>query len=142
MKYIYLGGPIAGLTWDEANQWRYTAQRNISTRDEFKARWPVLGWLENGEVYGTSGEYSNLTVDHDRWAVKNSDIILMNFTGAKKASIGCSVEFGWADAYRKPVVTILPKAETQNPHTHAFITRLSSVVVEDLDAALDIIYRF
>ncbi len=157
MKYIYLGGPVAGLTFEEAHNWRYRVEEEIvgyndgvPVHSEFGVRWPVLTGIKagSGDIYGTTGKYDKLTVDHDRWAVQNSDIILMNFTGATRASIGCSVEFGWADSARKPIITILPTwetlpaKETVNPHTHAFITELSSVIVEDLDEAMDIILQF
>lgn len=142
MKYVYLGGPIAGLTEEEANKWRVEADQRLRDSSLFAARWPVLGSLPQYGVYMASQQYGRLTRDHDRWSITNSDIILMNFSGAKKASIGCSMEIGWADMLRKPIITILPEYEPENPHWHDFITESSSVIVSDLDAALTIIFKF
>lgn len=137
-KVVYLAGPIAGLTYDEAQEWRKAATDYLNLLDV-----TVLNPLRvvqpfNG-VHGNQGvEEAHFSargmIMRDRTDVYTSDLILMNLSNAKGVSIGSCVELGWADAYRKPVVTI-----STDPKPHAFIYELSSYVVPNLHEALIIV---
>jgi nucleoside 2-deoxyribosyltransferase len=49
------------------------------------------------------------------------------------ASIGTVMELGWAYAFRKPVILVLPK---NNVHDHTFVKRTAVVRVETLEEGL------
>lgn len=142
-KTVYLAGPIAHLDFDEANDWRREAAEFL---EGFGARGlsPLRGkefLRAEGKIGVDKHDYSPLATDsgivnRDRMDVMNCDIMLANFTNAPKVSVGTAVEFGWADAYRKVVVTVMPKG---SPYDHPFTRQLSSYIVETLDEALDLI---
>jgi len=62
--------------------------------------------------------------------------MLVNLLKAKKISIGTMVEYGWADSYRKPIITEMEKEG--NVHDHGFVKELSGYIVEDLDSGIKI----
>ena len=143
MKTVYVGGPIAGMTLQEATEWRIEVCNKLADHD-IGARFPVLNAVKPTEVYNTQGYDTSALVKprgiimNDRWCVQNSDLILMNLLNSKRVSIGSMVEYGWADAYRKPIVTVM-KLDGNNPHDHAFVKELSGFIVEDLEEAVHVI---
>ena len=72
----------------------------------------------------------------DRFDVMTCDVMLANFLGADKVSKGTLIEFGWADAFRKPIITVIEKEG--NPHEHPFIRELTGFRVETLDEGLKV----
>ncbi len=70
----------------------------------------------------------------DRFDVTSCNIMLVNFLGAKKISIGTVIEYGWADVARKPIITVIEKEG--NPHEHSMIRELTGFRVEELDEGL------
>ncbi len=70
----------------------------------------------------------------DRFDVASCNVMLAYLLGAEKVSIGTMIEFGWADAARKPIITIMEK--NGNPHDHAFVRELTGFRVESLDEGL------
>jgi nucleoside 2-deoxyribosyltransferase len=75
-------------------------------------------------------------VARDRFDVQSCDLVFMNLFGAERISIGSMVELGWADAYRKPVVTMMGE---NSPYQHAFVKELSGWVVKDYPNAIRVI---
>lgn len=150
MKSVYLAGPIAGLTVEQAVTWRAEAafklwQRGIQALSPMRAKAELF---PQGHVFDNQGhDRSPLTtgkgiVTRDRNDIVTCDLMLVNLTGVNKFSLGTAVEFGWADAYRKPIITIMPDwtgGETTNPNNpfhHAFIIELSGYIVNSLDDGL------
>ena len=41
------------------------------------------------------------------------------------------VEYGWADSYRKPIITVMEKEG--NPHDYPFIRNLTGFMVDNLE---------
>ena len=37
--------------------------------------------------------------------------MLVNLLGLEKITLGTMVEYGWADAFRKPIITVIEKKE-------------------------------
>lgn len=143
-KKVYLCGPITGLTYDEATQER---ERLVAKFKDLgiEALNPMRGkifMLESREEVFKAKSYENVIasdkgiVGRDRSDVFQSNAILADFRGAKKASIGSCVEFGWADAMRIPIITVM--AKTGEVHDHGFIHQLSTYVVEDMEEAIDL----
>jgi nucleoside 2-deoxyribosyltransferase len=140
---VYLAGPIAGLTYDGATDWRETVEKYLSNY-MIAAVSPMRSkeYLKTAGIIHAYG-YSDLIlssdksiVTRDRFDVENCDVMLVNLLGAEKVSIGTMVEMGWADFNRKPMVVVM---ENGNIHVHAFVTELAGYVVDNLDSALFII---
>lgn len=145
MKTVYLAGPISGLTFTGASDWR-TAAIEIFNSHNIAAKSPMRGKeiLRNLPIMIDQGYPDNpLTSQHgivtrDRNDTQTCDVVLMNLLGATTASIGSMVELGWADSKRIPVVTVLDLADQSNPHKHAFVRELSGFIVPTLQEAIDI----
>lgn len=147
-KRIYLAGPITGQTYEGARfSWRqefakqWTAGAHSLVADVYS---PMRGkdfLLGTREIQGHPGAYKNPMAEtrgilaRDREDVARADLIVAHFLGAPKVSIGTMVEFGWADAYRRPVISII---EAGNMHQHEFVIGLSSYVVDNLEEAVAI----
>lgn len=148
MSLVYLSGPITGLTFKGATDWRQYAIDSLAT-ENIKGVSPMrakdyLASL-NAPISGHGREYAKLGVlstaaavlTRDRFDTQRADIMLMNLVGADRVSIGTMVEIGWADAARVPIVGIM-EAEG-NVHDHMFVNQSIGFRVATLDEGLDIV---
>jgi len=144
MSSVYLAGPIANLTYDEANAWRLEAIEYLADFG-IRGRSPLRGkefLRETGII--TIDTYSNAIasdegiVARDRYDVESSDLVLSNLLGAPAVSCGTPVEYGWADMTRPrtPMITVI-EAEG-SVYDHPFIRGLSSYRVKTLEEGLAI----
>lgn len=153
---VYLSGPITGLEFDDhlCNGWRELATALI----EGGNRPDGLGWNPGtgircysplrGKVFlrnlesPIDGEYEGpLTNRHaitmrDRHDCLTCDAMLVYLKGAKEISKGTLIELGWADAVRKPIVTVM---EPGNIHAHVIGDSLPVAIVDSLEAGCDVI---
>jgi len=138
-KKIYLAGPITGLTYEGATLgWREQIKTLLPEFDLFspmraKDFLASEGVLEGSYGYNPmSSENGILGRDHND--VFTCDLMIANFLeddGNK--SLGTAMEFGWAHAYRKPIIMV---AERDNPHRqHPMLRSASVYIVESLDEA-------
>jgi nucleoside 2-deoxyribosyltransferase len=72
----------------------------------------------------------------DHWDCFRCDLVLVNFLGAEKVSIGTCMEIAWAFAYKKPVILCM---EEDNIHNHAMIRESSSFIVHSLEAGIEVL---
>jgi nucleoside 2-deoxyribosyltransferase len=144
MKSIYLAGTIGGLTFDQANAWRihaYEEFRKVGIScfsplrgDNFsRSTKDPLPWQFPEDHSGNA--YVKAIIGRDHNDVINCDLMFVNFLNSPRVSHGTMVEFGWASAYRKPIVTIM---EPGNLHDHAFVTGLSTYVLDDLNRGIEV----
>jgi nucleoside 2-deoxyribosyltransferase len=139
-KSVYLCGPITGLSYEEATAEREKLVERFADYG-IEAKSPMRGkiFLLNERELKPGGYTNPMSTDRaivgrDRFDVRNSTCILADLRGAKKVSIGSMVEFGWADAYGVPIITVMEK---DNPiHNHAFVHQLSTYMVDDMDDAV------
>lgn len=159
-KRLYLAGPIAGLTYEQAAlDWR--AQVISALHDDHNCSAPNDGEIHSsqyvaihcyspmrgkvflkgtGSTIGKQGyedhPMSSMQgiIGRDRNDVAMADAVFMNVYGAKAVSIGTTVELGWADAYRKPVILILDKGGV---HDHAFFKGLATYVCDSLEQGIE-----
>ena len=138
---VYLAGPITSLSFGEATDWRAYAMRMLSDSgiDAFsplRAK-TYLSKENNIKDHYDSNPLSTAhgIVTRDRFDTMHRDLILVNFIGATKVSIGTVMEIAWADACRKPIVIAMEKG---NVHEHAMLTEVSGYIVDDLDEAIEI----
>jgi nucleoside 2-deoxyribosyltransferase len=142
-KLVYLAGPIDGHDYDTANKWRdffieILAQDGITGISPLRAKsflreHPRLVDRISKHVLTSD---SGLTT-RDLWDVRRSDAILFNLLGAKKISIGTMIEYGWASAFNKPIVTIMENQK--NIHEHPMIRSLSGYRVPTSEEGLTIV---
>jgi nucleoside 2-deoxyribosyltransferase len=142
---IYLAGPMNGLTWEEANVWRYEARNTLESAG-WEVLSPVDGQLDdsveptdvipnlprNAEEQPIQFTSSGL-VTKDEFYIRKSDWVLCNYTNATQRSIGTVWEAGFAYAKEKLIISVLPAGNT---HDHSFLRRRSHIFVPTLDMAL------
>lgn len=143
MAVIYLAGPIGGLSYSEATNWR---DETASTLEPYgiECLSPMRGkdYLINEAILKGTGYDDTLLsnnraiVTRDRMDVVNSDAILMNLTGATRISIGSMVELGWADTHRIPIIIVM---EPGNLHEHGFVYEIANFVVTEMADAWTIL---
>ncbi len=138
-RSVYLAGPVRGLVYKNAYGWREYAREVLAKSNiigvspmrakEHLAESGILAEPNENVISCQKG----LTT-RDRHDVMSCDIMLANFLGAEKVSIGTVVEYGWADAFRKPIITVIEKEG--NLHEHAIIREVTGFRVETLDEGL------
>jgi len=141
---VYLAGPITGLSYDGAEDWRGYAKRRLANHG-------ILGLspLRGKEYLRTSGPLSaedyhdkplssprGITT-RDRWDCTRSDVVLVNLIGAPRVSIGTMIELGWADAARNPIVLAMEPAG--NVHDHAMVTEVAGFRADSVEGALELV---
>lgn len=140
---VYLCGPIYGLSWDGATDWREAAARVLAEKG-ITALSPLRGKQYLKEERALKGNYEQFPLSSDRglttrdhWDVKRCDVVLINFLGAERVSIGSIFEIAWAWAYRKPVVLAM-EAEG-NVHDYPMVRECVGYRVDHLGDALGIV---
>lgn len=142
-KYIaYLAGPITGLSFDGAVDWREAFISMLPKKIEGMS--PLRGkhYLEG--VESISASYEELVLSCARGITtrdyndcKRCDILVANLLGADKISIGTVMEIAWAKAFQTPVVAIME--DSGNPHEHPMINECIGFRVKTLQEAADIV---
>lgn len=147
---VYLAGPITGLSYGGATEWRERVVDELARRapqirclDPMRAK-QHLRQMESIGPFGHEGGLldPHAVVQRDLWDVGRCDVLLMNLSGATTTSVGCMVELGWARAQNRFSIVVLPLEERHpdgNPHDHLFVHELASALVPDLEAALVIL---
>ena len=143
-RTVYLIGPIGGLSYADATQWRIDA-RPILEDMGFEVLDPMSGkeclkgdksigvglknapFVENGYIYHS-----------DLHRVNRADFLLSNLLKmSDKQSIGTFFEYGYGAAKDKTIITV-----TADPYMakHPFIVS-SSIVVPDMDTAYELLTK-
>ncbi len=141
MKKVYLAGPISGLTYEGAQEWRDEFRNTIDPRIE--AFSPLRGkeyLTMRGPLEGSYNEYP-LSTDQgitarDRYDCMGSDLVVFYLLGATRVSIGTMIEFGWCDAARNPAIVIMEKEG--NVHDYPMIRQIAQFRVDNLKDAISI----
>ena len=142
---VYLAGPIAGLDYKGATEWRQAVKARLAAVgiDAFS---PMRGkeFLESIGKPFTSHGYDTHPLStqrgimtRDRFDATHCDVLFVNFLGAEKVSIGTVGEIFWADSCRTPIVVAMEA--TGNPHEHAMINEAIGYRVPTLEEAVDIV---
>jgi nucleoside 2-deoxyribosyltransferase len=145
----YLCGPITGLTYDEAITHREEIAMPLEKRG-VEVRSPMRGKRSLSHQYRNkplpSGHYrAAMSTDsaifaRDHHDVSTVDVIIADFLGATKASIGSMFELAWASHLHKFVVLIMEKEG--NPHEHAFVREAASCRVHSREEAVHAVLEF
>ena len=140
MKSVYLAGPITGLSYKGCTNWREYAIAELR-------KWKIAGISPlRAKDYlasetNVADKYDKFVLStqkgittRDRFDVNFCDVMLANLLGAQKASIGTVIEYGWADAARKPIITVMEKEG--NIHDHSMLREITGYRVESLEEGL------
>lgn len=140
MRKVYLCGPITGLKFDEASDWR-------DSSSDFVERLRVLGWdvlspmrgkdvfrKPNDEPLDAFFDDGAPAVQQDLDDIEDSEAVIVNLLGAERVSLGSMCELGYAYAKGKPIILVYEG--DSNVHHHVFPEYMATVVVESLEGAL------
>jgi nucleoside 2-deoxyribosyltransferase len=142
---VYLAGPITGLSYGESTDWRDYASRLLAPE--------IIGYspMRNKKYLAQEKEIASFyqaehplstpkgIMTRDYWDVHTSDLVLVNFIGADKVSIGTVMEVAFAHAHRVPVVMAM---EEGNLHTHPMMEQATGYVAPTLEKAIEYVRHF
>lgn len=144
---VYLAGPITGCSYGGCTEWRdgviaQLAERGIKGLSPMRAKAFLKPF---NEISGTGDEYASLNVlasargimTRDFNDATKCDVLLVNFLGATRVSIGTVMEIAWAFQKRTPVVVVMEKSG--NPHEHLMLAEATGYRVDTLEEALSTI---
>ena len=141
---VYLAGPISGLSYRRAQNWRDQAAAALKPHGinalsplrckEFLSELPEIG--PTGENYAHMSPLATPrgVMTRDRYDATRCDVLLVNLLGADRVSIGTVMEIAWADAKRTPIVLVME--ERGNPHEHMMIAEAVGFRVKTLGDGL------
>lgn len=145
-KLVYLYGPITGLTIDGASDWR-TWMRGQLGLHGIEAVSPLRG-KENfaglGELSAHGRDYpagalatAPAILARDKFDVLRADMLVGNFLGARRVSIGSMFEQAWAHLHHKPVAVA---AEAKgHVHDHLFFNQTIDFRCDSLEELRDVV---
>lgn len=143
---VYLAGPISGLGYIGATDWRFhaidaLAEVGIKGLSPMRAKEYLAGETDldkNCVEYGAINVLSSPRgiMARDRFDATRCDVLLVNLAGAAKPSLGTVMEIAWADLKRTPIVAVM---EPGNVHEHAMISQAIDYRVDTLEEALAIV---
>ena len=147
---IYLAGPITGLTHDEARYgWRESFRDLMLEYDHIFCSSPMrgkemlkdFGVLTSGEGYPDNAMMTPEGITaRDRNDVRMCSIMVACFLeSGGRLSGGTFIEYGWADAYRKPTVVV--GAESDPNVKHLMAQAIRGYRVDTLEEAAIIVGR-
>jgi len=139
---VYLAGPIAGLTYDEAVDWRERVIDAMPPEIQCFSPMRAKHFLAGAGVLhcGSYPEHVLSTargvMTRDHWDCRTADLILVNLLGARRVSIGTVMEIAWGYAYRVPVVVAI-EPDGSNVHEHLMIAEAIGFRCATLDEAVE-----
>ena len=146
-KSVYLAGPITGLGYQGATDWREWAKAELNAAG-IAAYSPMRGkeYLRHVKEFTMDGDkYKPLNVlssnrgitTRDRWDATRCGALLVNLLGAPRVSIGTMIELGWADSARIPIVGVMEPEG--NLHDHGMVLELLGFRTPSLPEAIQVI---
>lgn len=139
---IYLAGPITGCDYETATDWRDWFVNELADVAACFSPLRGKGYLsQEREISKSYGEHvmstaKGITV-RDRWDVRTAQLMIANFLNTDRVSVGTCVEFGWADAFGVPVITIIEK-DGDNDHNHPILDEITGWRVHTFEEAAHI----
>jgi hypothetical protein len=147
MKTVYLYGPITGLSYAGAQDWRTWMSEQLKPHGidaisplRFKHYLERLSTLSgHGREYSEMGVLSTqqAVLARDKFDVLRVDMLAGNFLDADRVSIGSMFEQAWAHQHHKPIAVAAP-AEG-HPHDHMFFHATVGFRVDTLEALRDVV---
>lgn len=146
MSSIYLCGQITGLSGKQARYgWREIVYKALANTDiECLSPMRHKSHLDNVQSLSPLGNPGSVMscakgiTTRDRFDVMRSDMLFCNLWGMTRASIGCMIEFGWADAFRVPILLIM---EEGGEHEHGMVQDLVGWRCSSLEEGIEVTRR-
>lgn len=151
MPTVYLAGPISGLDYEGATDWRERAIAELAAAG-IKGLSPMRAkeylrsaYDAGGGFSATCEEYGHLSplsgprgiMTRDRFDAVRCDVLLVNLLGATRVSIGTMMEIAWADLSRTPIVVAMESEG--NVHEHAMLGEAIGFRCDTLDEAVHVV---
>lgn len=137
---VYLAGPITGLSYAGAVDWRLRAMdifrdHGITAYSPMRAKTALEGMEPLGSWdYPEDGPLSGKAMyNRDLYDVRRADVVLANLLGATRVSVGTMYEMGYAKALRVPVIVAM---EPDNPHKHIFVINGADLIFQSLEDSI------
>ena len=140
---VYLAGPILGKTYMDC---RFGWRQEVAMR-LFRGITALSPMRHEGHLSEHTGTIDDDVIDNashffagskiifakDVLDIRSCDIVLANFLGATRPSLGTVSEIGMAYIMGKTIVTVM---EDTNIHRHPFVLEPSALVLDNLDDAI------
>jgi len=147
-QVVYLCGAMSGLPFEEARIWRDKATTFLQRLRDPRTKEPLYHILNplrghvdlRGQILTsvyTEASAEKIDIRRDRYDVMRSNIVLANLADSEKinrVSIGSVFEIAWAADLEKFLIVVMTPS---NPHWHSFVKDAASIVLSDLDSALN-----
>ena len=135
---LYLAGPITGCSYAGCTDWRkgFAAALdgyNIECLDPMRGKAYLAAEECIGNDYAMVLSCSRGIITRDRFDCTRCNLLVVNFLGAEKVSIGTVMEIAWADLYRIPIIIVM---EDGNIHEHAMLSEACGFRVTTVNEAL------
>ena len=137
-QLVYLAGPIAGLTWDEAHQWRVEFACDLPARIRCLSPTRFKNFL-GAKVIGTQPyDIHPLATDkgltrRDLFDVRRSQAVLFNFLDTSRVSVGTCIEIGASAMVAQQLRVMV--IEPHNIHDHPMVREIVDYTVPTLKEA-------
>lgn len=142
MKYVYLAGPISGVSYDGCTDWRNRVGEALYAQG-VEVLTPMRGkeFLKGNPSIQSTAEWSQAIASNkgimrrDHFDATRATCLFVNLLGAKKVSIGTVMELAWA--YHKHIPTIVVM-EKDNLHRHPMLDESCSYIVNTLEEGVSL----
>lgn len=139
---VYLGGPITGLSYSDADDWRGHVADELAP--DILCANPLRNakHLKGSEAIPVAFKGVRFLSDRcitmqDYLDICRSQVVLMNFLGAPRVSSGSPWEMGVCWERRTPVVMVMESGD--NPYDHPILRETAAFRCETLQEALIIV---
>lgn len=163
---VYLAGPITGLSFGAASDWRDDAKKMLEkaslgrvegfsplrSKDYLKSEGILMDTYETTILSSQRG-----IMTRDFYDCISCDLIFVNMLGAEKVSIGTVMEIAWGFAFRKPIVLCMEKLaehfssasgvrvpdgeKVQNIHEHAMLREAIGFRTDDFNQGIETVIK-
>jgi len=137
---VYLAGPVTGLTYSGATDWREYVKRglepDITGYSPLRAKYYLAELTTIGDSHGDLHVMSTPKAIYarDLYDCRMRDLIFVNMLGATRVSIGTTMEIAWGAAFNKPIVLVMEREG--NVHEHSMLKEACMYRVETLDEGI------
>ena len=143
-KLVYLAGPVIGLDYKGCTNWREYAKNELNKYNIIGVSPMRFKEHRNDNKIILDSDDSIMECDagitsRARFDVMTCSVFLANLLGANAVSRGTMIEYGWADAFRKPIITVIEK--NGNLHDRPLIREITGFRVDSLEEGLEVVRR-
>lgn len=141
MYKVYLAGPITGMSYDNAVDWRDVVKQKLDNRIAGYSPLRAKHYLSQSDMIKQTYEDIALSsakgiTARDFNDCRTADMLLVNLLEADVVSIGTVMEIAWAKAFNVPTVVAM---QNDNIHQHAMIRESVGFIVDTLDEAAHVV---